>query len=189
MIEDYLMNSERHSQHSSAGHSRGNTLYGFVAGLIVGLAIALVVAYMINRNAPQEKQNVRAPDIAVVPKPSANGDSSEPRDINSPLKGKNSKAEEVDKSSAANDTQVKKTESVITFWLQIGAYSNRGDAEAQRAAVAMQGIQAVVSEHMVDEKKLWRVRIGPFASAQESSATKSKLEEANIAYSLIKVNK
>lgn len=182
------MNSERHSQHSSASNSRGNTLYGFIAGLIVGLAIALVVAYMINRNAPQEKQNVRAPDIAVVPKPNANGDSTEPRDINSPLKGKNTKAEDSDKSVAA-ETPPKKAEASTTFWLQIGAYSNRGDAEAQRAAVAMQGIQAVVSEHTVDEKKLWRVRIGPFASAQDATSTKGKLEDANIAYSLIKVNK
>lgn len=184
------MNTERHSNHAVARNSHGNTLYGFIAGLIVGLAIALVVAYMINRNAPQEKQNVRAPDIAVVPKPNSNGDSTEPRDINSPLKGKNSKSEDADKADpAVADAPAKKVEQAPSYWLQIGAYSNRGDAEAQRAAVAMQGIQAVVSEHTVEEKKLWRVRIGPFPTSQDTGPTKAKLDDAKIAYSVIKVNK
>ena len=179
------MNSDRQSPRSN---SHGNTLIGFIAGLIVGLVIALVVAWMITRNAPQEKQNVRPPDVAVIAKPNANGDNAEPRDINSPLKGKNNKSEEADKPSSS-EAPTKKAEQTTSYWLQIGAYSNRGDAESQRAAVAMQGIQAVVSEHTVDEKKLWRVRIGPFATSQDVLPTKGKLEDANIAYSVIKVNK
>jgi cell division protein FtsN len=179
------MNSERHSPNSSPF---GNTLIAFIAGLIVGLAIALVVAWMITRNAPQEKQNVRPPEVAVVPKPNTNGENAEPRDINSPLKGKSNKSEDADK-PASSEAPTKQSEKTTSYWLQIGAYANRGDAESQKAAVAMQGIQAVISEHTVDEKKLWRVRIGPFATSQDVLPTKGKLEDASIAYSVIKVNK
>lgn len=184
------MNSDRQSPNRN---SYGNTLLGFIAGLIVGLVIALGVAWMITRNPPQEKQNVRPPDLAVIVKPNANGENTEPRDINSPLKGKSNKSEDAVEKTAAPEAPVKKTETTTSpstsYWLQIGAYANRGDAEAQRANVAMQGIQAVVSEHTVDEKKLWRVRIGPFATSQDVLPTKGKLEDANIAYSVIKVNK
>ncbi len=169
---------------------RGNTMLGFIAGLIVGLLIALVVAWGITRHAPSEKPNVRPPDIAVQPKVSSGGAPIEPKDINQPLKGKTKTSEGSDAVSTESTKKVEPTPEVTnTYWLQVGAYGSKGEAENQKAALAMQGMQASISEFLKDDKKIWRVRIGPIDDSAELQKNKRRLEESGISYSVIKVNK
>ena len=176
------MNNSSNTDNKSTGlFQGGSTLLGFILGLSLGLVIALVVAWMINRNAPHEKLNTRMPDQAVIPK---SADSTETRDINSPLKNKVSKSEE-----SEGPKETKEAPTTVSYWVQIGAYSTKADAENQKATVAMQGVQAVISENNSEDKKLWRVRIGPFESSASTKDIKKKLDDANIGYTVIKVNK
>ena len=175
-------------------------LFGVVIGLIIGLGIALVVAYTIIRNPPVEKQNVRTPDIPIVPKIMPDGTIGESRDINSPLrlKGKNAEAADVSPSTDAPPVaqvpppQVVDTKEVspgVTYWLQVGAYTDKAAAETEKAGIAMQGLQARISEVKNEVSSIWRVRIGPFASLQEMQSSKSRLDDAGVSNSVIKANK
>jgi cell division protein FtsN len=173
----------------------GNTLLGFVVGLALGLSIALLVAWAITRNPPQEKANVRAPDVPITPKLNSDGSSTESRDINAPLKSKirDNDSEDKEAKSESKTTSDKKTEtkaeSTSIYWLQIGAYSAKADAETQKANMALQGLQSNLSEHVAENKKVWRVRVGPFESSQDMQNTKRRLEDAGISFSVIKANK
>lgn len=186
------MNKHHHSvaKQEKLNSQHGNTMLGFIAGLIVGLLIALVVAWGITRHAPSEKPNVRPPEITVQPKVTPEGESIEPKDINQPLKGKSKTSESSD---AVTTEPTKKVESAPevtnTYWLQVGAYSSKSEAENQKAALAMQGMQAIISEFLKDDKKIWRVRIGPIEDATELQKNKRRLDESGISYSVIKVNK
>lgn len=174
-------------------HSQqGNTLLGFIAGLALGLSIALLVAWAITRNPPQEKANVRAPDVPIMPKTNQDGSSTESRDINAPLKSKSKDSDIEDKEAKAETKSAateKKAETTSIYWLQVGAYSSKADAEAQKANMALQGIQSNLSEHVSEDKKVWRVRIGPYDTNQDLQSTKRRLEEAGVPFSVIKANK
>ena len=55
----------------------------------------------------------------------------------------------------------------VTYWVQVGAYAKKADAETNAAGLAMMGIGAQVTQ----AGAFWRVRVGPFddrAAAQEA---------------------
>ena len=72
--------------------------------------------------------------------------------INQPLKGKAKASESSESATTAEST--KKVEPVSdltnTYWLQVGAYASKGEAETQKAALAMQGMQATISEFLTN---------------------------------------
>lgn len=188
MKKDSLQNSAARKVHLQ----QGNTLLGFIVGLALGLSIALLVAWAITRNAPQEKANVRAPDVPIMPKLNQDGTSTESRDINAPLKSKSRDSDAADKdakSESKSTASDKKSETTSIYWLQVGAYSAKSDAESQKANMALQGIQSNLSEHVAEDKKVWRVRVGPFDTNQDLQSTKRRLEEAGVPFSVIKANK
>ena len=71
----------------------GGTILGFVLGLGAGLGIAFGITFYLNKNTPQERPGVRAPNLPLTIKPStapAEGESSAPAaplDLNKPLQG------------------------------------------------------------------------------------------------------
>ena len=75
-------------------NQQGNTFIGIVIGLILGLGIALGVAYVISKNSPEEKTNLRPPEISLSPKSSNLNDSGQIPDVNEPLR-KNKSNDEV----------------------------------------------------------------------------------------------
>lgn len=55
----------------------------------------------------------------------------------------------------------------VTYWVQVGAYAKKDDAETNAAGLAMMGIGAQVTQ----AGAFWRVRVGPFddkSAAQEA---------------------
>jgi len=173
----------------AGSNQSGNTLLGFVFGLALGLIVAVIVAWAITKNPPQEKTNVRGSDSPLTPKQDAsNGES---RDINAPLKNKvrDPETDEKKADSTAEPKSETKAEAVTVYWLQIGAYSSKSEAEAQKAKMAMQGLQTIISEHTTDDKKVWRVRVGPFNSNQEAQPSRRLLEDAGVPFTVIKANK
>jgi cell division protein FtsN len=183
---------------------QGGTILGFVLGLVAGLGIAFGITFYLNKNTPQERPGVRAPNLPLTIKPSAapnDGESTAPGapvDLNKPLQGKSATPASSDPigdlvsgkkpvdSSAANPAAAK-TDSV--YFLQAGAFTKRADADAQKASLAIQGIQSQLSEVTSEENTLWRVRVGPFNSVEESNPVRDKLNSVGIKPTLIKVSK
>jgi cell division protein FtsN len=184
-------------QHSDSNAQYGGTILGFILGLGAGLGIAFVIAFYLSKNTPQERPGVRAPNLPLnIIKPAAppaEGETvspAEPVDLNKPLQGKSSSSPAADlvnsKKSADNSASAK---SEAQYYLQVGAFAKRSDADAQKASLAIQGIQASLSEVSSEGNTLWRVRVGPYASSEESNPVRDKLNGMGIKPTLIKTSK
>jgi cell division protein FtsN len=175
---------------------QGNILLGMVIGLVIGLGIALAAAYFIQKNPPSERPNVRLPELPVVPKVNPDGTiTNELRDPNAPLysKPKNSEnsADNANIPAPVNESSVAVPEPKATsiYWIQVGAFGEKAAAESQKAQLALQGLQAKISEYKTETQSTWRVRVGPYAELQDLNDDKNKLDNAGISYSVIKANK
>ena len=180
----------------------GGTILGFVLGLGAGLGIAFVIAFYLSKNTPQERPGVRAPNLPLTIKSlgaPAEGEPAapaEPLDLNKPLQGKAPAAASADpigdlvngKKPTENTTaQAPKGDAI--YFLQVGAFTKRADADSQKAALAIQGIQTQLSEVTSDGNTLWRVRSGPYGSVEESTPAHDKLNSMGIKPTLIKASK
>jgi cell division protein FtsN len=182
----------------------GGTILGFILGLGAGLGIAFVIAFYLSKNTPQERPGMRAPSLPLTIKPSPappEGEAvtpAEPVDLNKPLQGKSPAPTSADpigdlvngKKSADKPADVvppAKSDSI--YFLQVGAFNKRADADAQKANLAIQGIQAQLSEITADGNTLWRVRVGPFNSVEDSNSVRDKLNGIGIKPTLIKSGK
>jgi cell division protein FtsN len=186
----------------------GGTILGLVIGLVIGLGLALAVAFYISKTPPQERPGVKAPNLPLSIKPAAPAEavaSEEEKpatqiDLNKPLQGKSPAVPSISadpiadiatgKAAADNAANAKsdaKTE--VVFFVQTGAFASQSEADAQKASLAMQGMQSQISEGLVDGKAVWRVRIGPFANVDDSGIVRSKLTGMGIKPAVIKVIK
>jgi cell division protein FtsN len=182
----------------------GGTILGFVLGLGVGLGIAFVIAFYLSKNTPQERPGVRAPNLPLTiksgPAPAEGEETppSESLDLNKPLQGK-SAAPAANAADPIGDlaTGKKPLETVTSpavksdaiYFLQVGAFNKRTDADAQKASLAIQGIQSQLSEINSDGNTLWRVRVGPYNSVEESNSVRDKLNSMGVKTSVIKSSK
>ena len=178
----------------------GGTILGFVLGLGVGLGIAFVIAFYLSKNTPQERPGVRAPNLPLTIKPLSAPAEGEPAapveqlDLNKPLQGKSPAAapsdpitDLVNSKKSAEITPAPKSDAI--YFPQVGAFIKRADADAQKASLAIQGIQTQLSEVTADGNTLWRVRVGPYNSPDESNPVRDKLNSIGIKPTLIKSSK
>ncbi|MEY2887240.1 MAG: hypothetical protein RI913_659 [Pseudomonadota bacterium] len=179
-------------QVSLEASSSGGTLMGFVLGLLLGLAIAVGVAIMLSKGAPEPKLNLRAPDAVSKSKPVEAIEEGEIQvedkpNLNKPLQSKvplpSEMAPKDPIASIAAATQGPE------YWLQTGAYKVQEEAQRQKAMLAMQGLEALISERELDGATLWRVRVGPFAGQGEVTQTRARLQSAGIPSTIIRINK
>jgi len=189
--------------HVSSNTQFGGTILGFILGLGVGLGIAFVIAFYLSKNTPQERPGVRAPNLPLnIIKPApppAEGESTvpaEPVDLNKPLQGKSSTnsgpdpiGDLLNTKKTADTSSAPAGKSDAQYYLQIGAFVKRADADAQKATMAMQGIQVQLSEVTSEGNTLWRVRIGPYGSSEETKSMRDKLNGMGIKPTLIKSSK
>jgi cell division protein FtsN len=185
----------------------GGTILGLVIGLAIGLSLALAVAFYISKTPPQERTGVKAPNLPLSIKPAVPADteiSEEEKpatqiDLNKPLQGKSpavpsGSADPIadiaaGKSAADAATSAKAdAKAEVVFFVQTGAFASQSEADAQKASLAMQGMQSQISEGLIDGKSVWRVRIGPFANVDDSGIVRSKLTGMGIKPAVIKVN-
>lgn len=180
----------------------GGTILGFVLGLGAGLGIAFMIAFYLSKNTPQERPGVRAPNLPITIKPSAPAEgeatsSAEQVDLNKPLQGKSPSAPTPDpigdlvngKKPSDNAAAPVVPKGDAIYFLQVGAFTMRADADAQKASLAIQGIQTQLSEVTADGNTLWRVRSGPYSSIEESNPARDKLSSMGIKPTLIKASK
>jgi cell division protein FtsN len=181
----------------------GGTILGFILGLGAGLGIAFVIAFYLSKNTPQERPGMRAPSLPLMIKPApapAEGEAAvpaEPVDLNKPLQGKSLPPTSADpigdlvngKKSTDKPADAASAKSDAIYFLQVGAFVKRADADAQKANLAIQGIQTQLSEVTSDGNTLWRVRVGPYNSVEESNPVRDKLSSMGIKPTLIKSSK
>lgn len=182
----------------------GGTILGFILGLGVGLGVAFVIAFYLSKNTPQERPGVRAPNLPLTIKPgpaASEGEPvapSEPLDLNKPLQGKSAApaanasdpiADLANGKKPAESTPAPAAKSDAIYFLQVGAFNKRADADAQKANLAIQGIQSQLSEISSEGNTLWRVRVGPYNSVEESNPVRDKLNGMGIKPSVIKSSK
>jgi len=172
---------------------------GILIGLLLGLCIALGVALYINKGAnpfsQKQKQSEPAKELpAPDSKAGAGGEKSgkpgettaghtKPRfDFYKILPG----TEE-----AVTDKEFKRPPPVAAkevYFLQVAAFQNPPDADNMKARLALAGIEAQIQTATLPDGKVWhRVRVGPFASQDELSKSRTALKENNIEANLIKV--
>lgn len=182
----------------------GGMIMGVVIGLLVGVGLALLVAFYLTKSQPQEKPGIRAPSSPTFMKPvpqKAQKEEEEEEtsvappqlDLNKPLQGKPSRSGSNDPIAdiAAGKAPEPKAEIKpdTQFYVQTGVFNQRPEADAQKANLAMQGIQSQLSESAVDGNPVWRVRIGPFINIEDTASTRSKLTILGIKPTVIRVNK
>lgn len=73
------------------------------------------------------------------------------------------------------------------YILQAGAFGASGDAEATKAKVALLGLGARVESASINGRTVYRVRMGPYATASELAEAKRKLAAGGLPAMAIKV--
>ncbi|MEI7429833.1 MAG: SPOR domain-containing protein [Betaproteobacteria bacterium] len=200
------MKPRKSNASTSRKKSGGNTLVGLFIGLVIGvLGAAGVVWYIYKTPAPFSNKGQPAPQsaatqqgattpMALPGKPGdpipQNGD--KPRfDFYKILPG-NSEAIPDPKPGDAkgkndkNDKNEKEGLLSEPVFLQTGSFQNAGDADNQKAKLAMMGVEASVQQVMLQEKVWFRVRLGPFKKSAEVNSTRSELAKQGIEANVVK---
>ncbi|MDI1252455.1 SPOR domain-containing protein [Thermomonas sp.] len=74
------------------------------------------------------------------------------------------------------------------YILQAGAFGGSGDAETVKAKIALLGLNARVEAAEIRGKTVYRVRMGPYGTASELAAAKSKLTNGGLPAMAVKTN-
>ena len=77
----------------------------------------------------------------------------------------------------------------FVYFVQVGAYSNPDDAEAQRAKLAMQGLAAKLTEREQSGRVVHRVRLGPFDSREEAESQQERVRSLGSEAALVRVDR
>jgi len=195
----------------------GGTVLGIVIGLVIGLTIAVVVAMMITKTSTPftnklgiTKADGPAMQLTDPNKPlygssakeiMANANRPAETSVDNVIPGSQPVVHQVPdavKSEVKADSKVVKTvdtapvkseaeEKSPSYYLQVGAFRDAGDAEGARAKLALIGVEAHVSN--TENDNLYRVRIGPFDQLDNMNRMRSKLTENSIDVAVIKTPK
>lgn len=78
---------------------------------------------------------------------------------------------------------------VTGLFIQAGAFSKAEEAEQQRARLAMLGFAARISEREQGGRPVFRVRVGPYETRDETQGPMDRLQAAGIEVSLVRVER
>ena len=70
--------------------------------------------------------------------------------------------------------------------MQTGSFQNAGDADNQKAKLALMGVEASIQQVMLQDKVWYRVRLGPFKKIDDVNSMRSDLAKQGIEASLVK---
>jgi cell division protein FtsN len=187
---------------------RGNFLLGLVVGLLIGLSLALGVALYITK-AP-------VPFVDKVPQRTAEQDRAEAErnrqwDPNAALSGRSAtrpgagSAPGAGNPAAAPDPAAILSGAPVTgtaanpstgpapdpfmYFVQVGAYTRAEDAEAERARLALLGLEGKLSEREQAGRTVYRVRVGPLDTREQAEAMQTRLAGANFEGRLVRVER
>ena len=194
---------------------RGGFLVGLVIGLLIGLAVALGVALYVTkvpvpfinkvpqRTADQDAAEAQRnktwdPNAGLATKPAARpaapGGSTSPSPSTPHAAPAAPAAPAVAAVPAAPATPAvraasKPGASALIYFAQAGAFTRSDDAEAQRANLALLGLDAKLSEREQAGRTVYRVRVGPFEGRAQADAAIEKLQAAGVESALVRVER
>ena len=189
--------------------SGGGTLVGMFIGLVLGVVAAAGVVLYLNKsplpfnkqvlenNGAQSNKVPLAQPMALPGKP---GDpipekrfqfydilpgkadavpekTAKPEAQKEELKKEEPKKEEAKKEEAKKEEP---KESKTPLFLQAGSFSTAQDADNQKAKLAFMGVEAVIQQVMIQDKTLFRVRVGPYSKIDELNKVRAELAKAGI---------
>lgn len=202
------MKPRKSNTSSSRKKSGGNTLVGLFVGLVIGvLGAAGVVWYIYKTPAPFSNKGQPPPQSAATQQgaggttapitlPGKPGDpipqnGDKPRfDFYKILPGNAEAIPDPKPAEAkAGDSKGKNEKDGLLsepVFLQTGSFQNAGDADNQKAKLAMMGTEASVQQVMLQDKVWYRVRLGPFKKMAEVNNTRSELAKQGIEANVVK---
>jgi cell division protein FtsN len=189
--------------------SGGGTLIGMFIGLVLGVAIAAGVVWYLNSSPlPFNKQVMTAPARGSEPAGGKNEPLALPGKPGDPVPEKRfqfydilpgkadavpdpaAKPSEAKKEEKKDDKKAEAKEEVkeskVPLFLQAGSFSTAQDADNQKAKLAFMGFEAVVQQVMIQERTLYRVRIGPYNKIDELNKVRAELAKSGIEAQLSK---
>jgi len=103
-------------------------------------------------------------------------------------KKEDAKKDEAKKEEAKKDEPKKEEskESKTPLFLQAGSFSSAQDADNQKAKLAFMGVEAVIQQVMIQDKTLYRVRVGPYTRIDELNKVRAELAKAGVEAQLAK---
>jgi cell division protein FtsN len=75
------------------------------------------------------------------------------------------------------------------YVIQVGAYRTLADADAQKAKLALMGLDAKVSERDQAGRTVYRVRLGPFSDKTAAERIRTRLEGSGLENTLVRVQR
>lgn len=180
------MAARRGKSQARRGGSGGRGVPGWIwllAGVLLGLGLSVFVLMREGHDGrvmPKPNPQAQAPR-ATEPAPAAPAEEKprKPRyDFYTVLPGKEVLVPDSELAQKARDeaNQPPPTAPATErYVLQAGAFRDTRDAEALKARIALTGQVARVETAQIDGKPIYRVRLGPYASARELESAKQQL--------------
>ncbi|PUE06383.1 sporulation protein [Limnohabitans sp. T6-5] len=75
------------------------------------------------------------------------------------------------------------------YFVQVGAYRTSADADAQKAKLALMGLDAKVSERDQAGRTVYRVRLGAYTDKAAAERVRKQLESSDIENTLVRVQR
>jgi cell division protein FtsN len=190
--------------------SAGGTLLGLFLGLVVGVLIAAGVVWYIHRTPPPFTSRMQPPvqqqppagnpqtPLALPGKPGDPVDDKPRFDFYKILPGNGegetppnpkpdaTKPGDPKPAEAGKDQNGKENTLKEPVFLQTGSFQNAGDADNQKAMLAMTGLEAAVQQVMLQDKVWYRVRLGPFRKIEEVNVLRAELARQGIDANVVK---
>lgn len=186
---------------------RGGFAVGLIVGLLIGLVLALGVALYVSkvpvpfvnklpqRTPEQDAQEAEHnkgwnPNAGLVGKPSNAGSAPAPaQNTARPPAAASPAPRAATATPPATATAAPAKSGALTYFAQAGAFTRSDDAEAQRARLALLGLDAKVSERDQSGRTVYRVRLGPFDSKTDADAVMQRLRDAGVEPALVRVQR
>ena len=96
------------------------------------------------------------------------------------------KPNEPKQAEANKDKESRETVLKEPVFLQTGSFQNAGDADNQKARLAMLGVEAGIQQVMLQDKVWYRVRLGPYRKIEEVNALRAELARQGIDANIVK---
>lgn len=89
----------------------------------------------------------------------------------------------------ASNTNANTSVEPIQYFVQVGAFHAAEDAQAQRAKMAMMGLDARITEREQAGRTVFRVRLGPFERLDEAEKLKTEVHSGGVEAALVRVQR
>ncbi|MCL2831006.1 MAG: SPOR domain-containing protein [Betaproteobacteria bacterium] len=84
------------------------------------------------------------------------------------------------KAPASTTAPAEPASGAASVYMQAGSFQDSADADNQKAKLALLGFEANVLQVMVQDRTWYRVRVGPYANAEEASRARADLAKHGI---------